>query len=53
MNTAKIDDENQLLITHDLISRYEMYHYNYYKVNEDNTLELVKTVEDPVEDDGY
>ena len=53
LNTAKIDDENQLLITHDLISRYEMYHYNYYKVNEDNTLELVKTVEDPVEDDGY
>ena len=53
LNTDKIDDENQLLITHDLISRYEMYHYNYYKVNEDNTLELVKTVEDPVEDDGY
>lgn len=53
LNTEKIDDENQLLITHDLISRYEMYHYNYYKVNEDNTLELVKTVEDPVEDDGY
>ena len=53
LNTEEIDDENQLLITYDLISRYEMYHYNYYKVNEDNTLELVKTVEDPVEDDGY
>lgn len=53
LNTEEIDEENQLLVTYDLISRYEMYHYNYYKVNEDNTLELVKTVEDPVEDDGY
>ncbi len=53
LNTEKIDEENQLLITHDLISRYEMYHYNYYKVNEDNTLELIKTVEDPVVDEGY
>ena len=53
LNTPEIDAENQLLITYNLVSRYEMYHYNYYKVNEDNTLELVKTVEDPVEDDGY
>lgn len=53
LNKPEIDIENQLLITYNLVSRYEMYHYNYYKVNEDNTLELVKTVEDPVEDDGY
>lgn len=53
LNHPEIDTENQLLITHDLVSRYEMYHYNYYKVNEDNTLELIKTVEDPVEDTGY
>lgn len=53
LNTPEIDTENQLLITYNIVSRYEMYHYKYYKVNEDNTLELVKTVEDPVEDDGY
>lgn len=53
LNKPEIDVENQLLITYDLVSRYEMYHYNYYKVGEDNTLELVNTVEAPVEDTGY
>ncbi len=53
LNKPEIDVENQLLITYNLVSRYEMYHYNYYKVGEDNTLELVKTIEDPVIDTGY
>lgn len=53
LNEPEIDVENQLLITYNLVSRYEMYHYNYYKVNEDNILELVNTVEAPVEDTGY
>ncbi len=53
LNKPEIDVENQLLITYDLVSRYEMYHYNYYKVGEDNTLELVNTVEAPVVDTGY
>ena len=53
LNHPEIDTENQLLITHDIVSRYEMYHYNYYKVNEDNTLELIKTVEDPVIPEEY
>ncbi|MBQ8247222.1 MAG: M56 family metallopeptidase [Lachnospiraceae bacterium] len=53
LNTPEIDTENQLLITYNIVSRYEMYHYKYYKVNEDNTLELIKTVEEPVEDTGY
>ena len=53
LNTPEIDTENQLLITYNIVSRYEMYHYKYYKVNEDNTLELIKTVEAPVVDTGY
>lgn len=53
LNKPEIDIENQLLITYNLVSRYEMYHYNYYKVSEDNTLELIKTVEAPVVDTGY
>ena len=53
LNDPEIDAENQLLITYNLVSRYEMYHYKYYKVNEDNTLELIKTVEEPVVDEGY